>query len=196
MCSDISNSACPSYLTEIESAVTSACKGKEGVDKEVCVAQERDRLTRCGQVATEEKCGVNPNFKIPRLRSICTTVPTRLECTSLQIGCAKTPNEEGCSELKAKCAADPNRIDGKEAAGIRAACANDPNKPECKDVPKTAAPTLAPEEETTEEPGAEETQEPEAGGETTDPGTTGGEAPSTGGGTGETPAPEAGVPTE
>ena len=82
------------------------------------------------------------------------------------------------------------------AAYLDQACANDPNKPECKDVPKTAAPTLAPEEETTEEPGAEETQEPEAGGETTDPGTTGGEAPSTGGGTGETPAPEAGVPTE
>jgi hypothetical protein len=139
-------SACPSYLTGIDAEVKDRCKAKTGPAKVACESEVRDKLERCKAVPNEGDCGINPNAKVLILRGICTTVPTRLECTALQIGCTATPNEPGCSELRAKCTQDPNRIDCKEASDFKQKCTQDPNRPECKDLPK-AAKTLTAEED-------------------------------------------------
>ena len=182
------NSACGHYINEREAGIERACQNKVDAALEICLADERAKRLQCLDNPTESQCGINPNAKAILLREICTTVPTKLHCTTMQIGCAKTPNEPGCKELQAKCTADPNRIDCKEAAEFKQACAQTPEKPECKDAAKTAAPTLAPDEETTEEPGAEEGLDPGTDG-TAPEGETGGGAPPDGGG-GEAPAPE------
>lgn len=183
---EIGSDGCPSYLGR--DVALGFCLGKfeNPTEKNACIKRVEDLQKKCLGDPQAADCKKDPKIKRVNLIGKCIAVPSRPECAALQVDCAKDSTQFRCDALKGACTTNPARPDCKAVTDLKQACAKDPTKPECKGVPKTAAPTLAPEEETgapTEEPGTGE----ETGGGTDTGGDAGGDA---GGGAPTEPAPE------